>query len=68
MPAGEVADADAFSWREVANAFKSPQVLLGAVALFGNGCTLFSFSYFTPAIVSTFKESVVRASLSQPMI
>ncbi|KAL8287347.1 hypothetical protein RQP46_003799 [Phenoliferia psychrophenolica] len=60
-PEGEAADA--FSWREVGKAFTSPQVVLGAVALFGNGCTLFSFGYFTPAIVSTFKESVVHTQL-----
>ncbi|KAM0749079.1 MFS general substrate transporter [Meredithblackwellia eburnea MCA 4105] len=52
-----------FSWTEVINAFKSPHVLFVGAALFGNGCTLYSFSYFTPQIVATFKQSAVHTQL-----
>jgi hypothetical protein len=49
-PIGAGSAADHFSWGECLQAFKSPQVLLLAAALFGNGCTLFSFAYFTPTV------------------
>lgn len=62
-PAGAGPEADRFSWHECLQAFKSPQVLLLAVALFGNGVTLYSFAYFTPTIVQTFKYSVVKTNL-----
>ncbi|ORY87451.1 major facilitator superfamily domain-containing protein [Leucosporidium creatinivorum] len=62
-PAGAGPEADKFSWNECLQAFKSPHVLLLAVALFGNGVTLYSFAYFTPTIVQTFKYSVVKTNL-----
>ncbi|KAL8290129.1 hypothetical protein RQP46_003068 [Phenoliferia psychrophenolica] len=62
-PADEVAAADDFSWREVFAAFKSPHVCLTAVAQFSSGCTLYSFSIFTPQIVSTFNYSTVHTQL-----
>ena len=46
----DVEGADDFSWREVRKAFTSPQVLLAGVAQFSSGCTLYSFSIFTPQV------------------
>ncbi|KAI5480206.1 hypothetical protein MNV49_001534 [Pseudohyphozyma bogoriensis] len=64
VPVGAVAEIDdAFSWAEVRRACTSPQVILLGIALFGNGTTLYSFAYFTPTIVATFKYSTVNTQL-----
>ncbi|GAA5890544.1 hypothetical protein JCM8208_004908 [Rhodotorula glutinis] len=63
-PAGTSNDFDdTFSWREVRMAATSPHVLLILVALFGNGITLYGFSYFTPTIVSAFGYSTIKTQL-----
>ncbi|TNY19409.1 major facilitator superfamily domain-containing protein [Rhodotorula diobovata] len=63
-PAGASNDFDTqFSWREVRMALTSPQVLLILVALFGNGLTLYGFSYFTPVIVQNFGYSPIKTQL-----
>ncbi|GAA5926298.1 hypothetical protein JCM10213_007425 [Rhodosporidiobolus nylandii] len=62
-PVGSSGFDDKFSWKEVRAAFTSPHVILLFIALFGNGLTLYGFSYFTPTIVGTFGYSTTRTQL-----
>ncbi|BGP00241.1 hypothetical protein JCM10021v2_003922 [Rhodotorula toruloides] len=62
-PAGTTDFEETFSWREVNKAATSPHVVFLLVALFGNGMTLYAFSYFTPTIVATFKYTTVQTQL-----
>ncbi|GAA5836663.1 hypothetical protein JCM11251_002690 [Rhodosporidiobolus azoricus] len=62
-PAGSNDFEEHFSWTEVFQAVKSPQVILLFIALFGNGLTLYSMSYFTPTIVGTFGYTTVQTQL-----
>ncbi|GAA5866999.1 hypothetical protein JCM8547_008404 [Rhodosporidiobolus lusitaniae] len=62
-PAGSTSFEERFSWAEVFAALKSPHVLLLFVALFGNGITLYAFSYFTPTIVQSFGYTTIQTQL-----
>ncbi|GAA5916477.1 uncharacterized protein JCM6883_006804 [Sporobolomyces salmoneus] len=62
-PGTATSDNDRFSWREVRATFKSPQVILVVIALFGNGMTLYSLSYFTPPIIQSFGYTPVQTQL-----
>ncbi|GAA5975345.1 hypothetical protein JCM11641_005946 [Rhodosporidiobolus odoratus] len=62
-PAGSSGFDDAFSWKEVWNAVRSPHVILLFIALFCNGTTLYGFSYFTPTVISTFGYTTVQTQL-----
>ncbi|KAF5349217.1 hypothetical protein D9756_009501 [Leucocoprinus leucothites] len=54
---------DAFSWREVGQAFTLPQVWLLAVVLFCDGTVLFGLAYFAPSIVQGLGYTASRAQL-----
>ncbi|GAA6059484.1 hypothetical protein JCM10212_002227 [Sporobolomyces blumeae] len=62
-PGTAVASADRFSFQELKVALSSPQVLLVAIALFGNGATLYALAYFTPTIVGGFGYNTVQTQL-----
>ncbi|GAA5891780.1 hypothetical protein JCM6882_006205 [Rhodosporidiobolus microsporus] len=62
-PAGSNDFEEHFAWSEVFQALKSPHVILLFIALFGNGLTLYSMSYFTPTIVQTFGYTTVQTQL-----
>ncbi|BGP49005.1 hypothetical protein JCM10450v2_004884 [Rhodotorula kratochvilovae] len=63
-PAGASNDFEnKFSWREVRMSATSPHVILIFIALFGNGITLYGFSYFTPTIVQGFGYSTIQTQL-----
>ncbi|BGP32853.1 hypothetical protein JCM10296v2_004638 [Rhodotorula toruloides] len=62
-PANTTDFEETSSWREFKKAATSPHVVFLLVALFGNGMTLYAFSYFTPTIVATFKYTTVRTQL-----
>ncbi|KAK7034630.1 hypothetical protein VNI00_012272 [Paramarasmius palmivorus] len=56
-------DEDHFTWREVREAFKLPQVWLSAFTLFMSGTILYSLAYFAPTIVESLGHTAARAQL-----
>ncbi|KAH9485871.1 putative transporter [Psilocybe cubensis] len=54
---------DSFSWREVGEAFKLPQVWMLAVMFFFDGTILYGLAYFTPSIVQSLGYTASRAQL-----
>ncbi|GAA6032537.1 hypothetical protein JCM8097_004805 [Rhodosporidiobolus ruineniae] len=62
-PAGANDFDEKFSWAEARKSATSPHVIFLFIALFGNGITLYGFSYFTPTIVGTFGYNTVQTQL-----
>jgi len=56
-------DVDGFSWREVGEAFKLPQVWMLAVLFFFDGTILYGLAYFAPSIVQGLGFTASRAQL-----
>ncbi|KAF5377396.1 hypothetical protein D9757_009725 [Collybiopsis confluens] len=59
----EVRDEAGFSWREVIEATKLPQVWFLAVAYFLDGTVLYGLAYFTPTIIQGLGYTAARAQL-----
>ncbi|KAF8808496.1 MFS general substrate transporter [Phlegmacium glaucopus] len=60
---GRDEQSDRFSWREVGEAFKLPQVWMLAVIFFFDGTVLFGLAYFAPSIVQGLGFTAARAQL-----
>ncbi|KAF8519874.1 major facilitator superfamily domain-containing protein [Hysterangium stoloniferum] len=60
---GQNEEVDRFSWKEVREAFKLPQVWMLAVIFFFDGCVLYGLAYFTPSIVQGLGFTASRAQL-----
>jgi sugar phosphate permease len=60
---GQDESVDKFSWREVGQAFKLPQVQLLAVIFFFDGALVYGLAYFTPSIVQALGYTAARAQL-----
>ncbi|KAF9072300.1 major facilitator superfamily domain-containing protein [Rhodocollybia butyracea] len=56
-------DEDSFSWREVLEATKLPQVWLLAITFFLDGAVLYSLAYFSPSIIQGLGFTAAKAQL-----
>ncbi|KAL0573852.1 hypothetical protein V5O48_008093 [Marasmius crinis-equi] len=52
-----------FSWREVVEAFKLPQLWFLGPTLFWSGVTLYSLAYFSPSIIQSLGYTAAKAQL-----
>ncbi|KAJ8090727.1 hypothetical protein PM082_018293 [Marasmius tenuissimus] len=57
------AEEQAFSWQEVIEAFKLPQLWIAGFVLFLSGVTLYSLAYFSPSIIQGLGYTAARAQL-----
>jgi sugar phosphate permease len=56
-------DEEKFTWQEVFEALKNPQVWFVAIAFFCDGTTTYALAYFTPSIISGLGYTAARAQL-----
>ncbi|KAF5364845.1 hypothetical protein D9757_011276 [Collybiopsis confluens] len=59
----EVHDEEGFSWKEVIEATKLPQVWFLAIAYFLDGAVLYGLAYFSPSIIQGLGYTAARAQL-----
>jgi len=60
---GQNEEVDRFSWKEVREAFKLPQVWMMAIIFFFSGCVLYGLAYFAPSIIQGLGFTASRTQL-----